>query len=114
MPRDPLVYIAHILEAMANIEEDLQGHDVESFQRDRRTRQLLERNLEIISEASRGLPEELKDGERDIPWKAIAGIGNVLRHDYHKTFPAVLWETVEKDLKPLKAAVERMKRGFPG
>ena len=110
MAKDALIYIDHILGAISNIEEDLQGCDFERFQTDRRARQLLERNLEIISEASRGLPQDLKDTEPDTPWKAIAGIGNVLRHDYHKTYPVVLWETIEKDLMPLKAAIERIKR----
>ena len=109
MVKNTSVYIEHILEAIANIEADMQGLDFESFRNDRRARQLLERNLEIISEASRGLPQEFKDKEPDIPWKAIAGIGNVLRHDYHSTYPVVLWETVEKDLKPLKLAVERIR-----
>ena len=108
MPKNPALYADHILEAISNIEEDMEGVDFESFRTDRRVRQLLERNLEIISEASRGLPQEVKDTEQDIPWKAIAGIGNVLRHDYHRTYPVVLWETVEKDLGPLKAAVERI------
>jgi uncharacterized protein with HEPN domain len=49
----------------------------------------------------------LKEVEAQIPWRAIAGIGNVLRHDYHETYPTVLWETCTKDL-PLKEAVVRI------
>ena len=104
------VYADHILEAIANIEADTVGHDFESFRADRRARQLTERNLEIVSEASRRLPKALKDQERDIAWEAIAGIGNVLRHGYHRSHPTILWETCRKDLKPLKAAVARMRR----
>ncbi|MBL6931655.1 MAG: DUF86 domain-containing protein [Rhodospirillales bacterium] len=114
MAKNPALYVDHILEAILNIEEDLKGYNLEKFRIDRKARQLLERNLEIISEASRKLPKNLKDGYPDIPWKAIAGIGNVLRHDYHKTYPVVLWETAFKDLPPLKAAILRMgrKRGI--
>lgn len=108
MDKDPSVYVLHILEAIANIEMDTAGYDFEKFRRDRRARQLVERNLEILSEASRRLPKELKDTESQIPWRAIAGIGNVLRHDYHETYPTVLWDTCTKDLKPLKAAVVRI------
>lgn len=43
-----------------------------------------------------------------IDWAAIAGIGNVLRHDYHQSHPTVLWETCVKDLEPLKLALGRM------
>jgi uncharacterized protein with HEPN domain len=73
------------VEAIANIETDIMGYDFERFRADRRTRQLVERNLEILSEAGRRLPSEYKDREVQIPWRAIAGIGNVLRHDYHET-----------------------------
>ncbi|MCP5370958.1 MAG: DUF86 domain-containing protein [Hyphomicrobiales bacterium] len=110
MARDPRVCITHMIEALDHIAEDLAGHDFESFRGDRRARQLLERNLEILSEASRGLPPALKEREPDTPWKAIAGIGNVLRHDYHRTYPRVLWDTVEKDLDPLRATPARLAR----
>ena len=108
MEKDPAIYVRHILEAIANIETDIAGYDFEKFRVDRRTRQLVERNLEILSEASRRLPNEYKDREVQIPWRAIAGIGNVLRHDYHETYPTILWDTCQKDLKPLKDAVVRI------
>jgi uncharacterized protein with HEPN domain len=108
MEKDPTIYLRHILEAIANIETDIAGYDFEKFRADRRTRQLVERNLEILSEASRRLPNEYKDREVQIPWRAIAGIGNVLRHDYHETYPTVLWDTCKKDLQPLKDAVLRI------
>lgn len=106
----PTVYADHILDAIANIEADTANHDLESFQADRRTCQLVERNLEIISEASRRLPQTLKDKEAGIPWGEVAAIGNVLRHAYHRVQAQVLWETCRKDLEPLKAAVKRIRR----
>jgi uncharacterized protein with HEPN domain len=99
-----------MLDAIANIEADIAGHDFDGFRVDRRAKQLVERNLEILSEASRRLPEAMKAEEKGIDWTAIAGIGNVLRHDYHKSEPLVLWETCKKNLEPLKAAVERIRR----
>lgn len=108
--KDPRLHADHMLQAIADIEADIAGYDLDSFLADRRAKQLVERNLEIISEASRRLPEDLKAKEPDIEWAAIAGIGNVLRHDYHDTHPTVLWETCKKDLAPLKAAVRRIRR----
>ena len=110
MEKDAAIYVRHILEAIDNIEADTMGYNFEKFRADRRARQLVERNLEILSEASRRLPTELKEHEAQIPWRAIAGIGNVLRHDYHETYPTVLWDTCKKDMEPLKAAVERIGR----
>lgn len=108
MERDRRLHADHMLEAIANIEADTAGYDFERFRRDRRVRQLVERNLEIISEASRRLPQAAKDAEGQIPWRAIAGIGNIIRHDYHDTYPAILWETCAKDLQSLKSALARI------
>lgn len=108
MDKDPRVPAEHFLDAIANIESDLAGYDLARLANDRRARQLLERNLEIVSEASRRLPEQLTETEPGIPWRAIAGIGNILRHAYHRTDPEILWTTVERDLPPLKDAVERI------
>lgn len=114
MKEDPGRYVDHMLEAIANIETDIAGCDFEGFRKDRRIRQLVERNLEIISEASRRLPQAAKDAEGDIPWRDIAGIGNVIRHDYHETYPTILWETCIKDLQPLKSALSRIHAAIAG
>ena len=114
MNRDPSLYVDHMLVAITNIETDTAGYDFERFRKDRRVRQLVERNLEIISEASRRLPQAAKDAEERIPWRAIAGIGNVIRHDYHDTYPTVLWETCVKDLEPLKSSLLRIRSMITG
>lgn len=103
-------YVSDILTAVGYIEADTEGFDLESFRADRKARQLTERNLEIISEASRRLPDSLKAQASDIPWDKIAGIGNVLRHDYFNVAMEVLWSICQDDLPPLKAAMRRMQR----
>ena len=110
MSKNPTLYVDQILEAIKNIYADIAGKDLESFRADRRTRQLVERNLEILSEASRRLPDEFKQREPDTPWRNIAGIGNVLRHDYYKSNPEILWEICRRDLKNLQDAVERISK----
>ena len=54
------------------------------FRTDRDTRQSVERSLEIISEASRRLPAELRQMRPDIPWRQVSDLGNVLRHNYFR------------------------------
>lgn len=110
MSKNPTLYVDQILEAIKNIYTDIAGKDLESFRADRRTRQLVERNLEILSEASRRLPDEFKQREPDTPWRNIAGIGNVLRHDYYKSNPEILWEICRRNLKNLQDAVERIRK----
>jgi uncharacterized protein with HEPN domain len=67
--RDPRAYVEDILEAIANVEADTDELDFNRFAVDRRVRQLVERNVEIISEASRRLPDDIKAAEPDIPWR---------------------------------------------
>jgi uncharacterized protein with HEPN domain len=62
---------------------------------------VVERGIEIISEASRRLPQELKLRRPEIPWPKVAGIGNVLRHDYADVAHDVLWHVVRDNLPPL-------------
>jgi uncharacterized protein with HEPN domain len=65
-------------------------------------RWLVERGIEIISEASRHLSDEMKSRRPEIPWSKVAGIGNVLRHDYDRAAPDVLWKLVQDDLPLLQ------------
>jgi uncharacterized protein with HEPN domain len=62
--------------------------------------------LEIISEACRRLPAEVRDRHPDIPWRDIAGAGSVYRHGYDAVLEEILWETVHFSLEPLRVIVE--------
>lgn len=105
---DTSTYIAHILQAIDYIEADIQGLSLEKLRADRKARQLVERNLEIISEASRRLPESCKTQEASIPWRRVADFGNVLRHEYDRIDLDELWRICREDLLPLKTAMLRM------
>jgi uncharacterized protein with HEPN domain len=65
------------------------------------------RCLEIISEASRRLPDELKARHTSIPWKEMAGAGNVYQHDYEEVDSDEVWVTVQDHLPKLRLVVER-------
>ena len=67
---------------------------------------IVQRANEIISEASRRLPDELKLTRPEIEWRSIAGIGNVLRHEYHTISDKVIWDVVQAELPLLKTAIE--------
>jgi uncharacterized protein with HEPN domain len=64
------------------------------------------RCLEIISEASRRLPDELKARHPLVAWKNMAGAGNVYRHDYEDVAASFVWVVLEDHLPPLRTAVE--------
>jgi len=66
------------------------------------------RNLEVIGEATKNLSDDLRASNPSIPWRQIAGMRDVLIHDYLKVNLSRVWRTVESDLPPLDAAVKRL------
>jgi uncharacterized protein with HEPN domain len=82
------------------------GLAYETFLGDVRTVYAVIRCLEIISEASRRLPDDLKARHPSIEWKKIAGAGNVYRHNYEDVAARFVWDTVDRALPPLRVVVE--------
>jgi uncharacterized protein with HEPN domain len=68
-------------------------------------RSAVERGIEVISEASRHLDRELKSQHKDVRWKDIAGIGNILRHEYQRVDGQIIWNAVKDHLPALKKAL---------
>jgi uncharacterized protein with HEPN domain len=93
---------ADILEAIERIRQVLSGISLGRFEQDWQKRWLVERGIEVISEASRHIAPDIKARHPQIPWSKVAGIGNVLRHDYDHVAPDVLWKLVQEDLTPLE------------
>jgi uncharacterized protein with HEPN domain len=108
--------LADILEAIERIRHVLDSVSLEAFEQDWQKRWLVERGIEVISEASRHLTDELKTRHAEIPWSKVAGIGSVLRHDYDRVAPDVLWKLAHDDLPELERVcraelAEEEKRG---
>jgi uncharacterized protein with HEPN domain len=100
-------HILHdILEAIERIEHATHGKTFPEFESSWETRWLVQRGIEIISEASRGIPETVKSQRPEIPWKQVAGIGNVLRHDYAGLADRIIWGVVIDELPKLKKAIQ--------
>jgi uncharacterized protein with HEPN domain len=115
MPRAPVAdRLRHMLDAIARIETLTVGKSIEDYAADWLTRDAVERNLEGVSEASRHVPSDLKAQHKNVRWRAVAGLGNVLRHDYPQVKDPRVWRIVSHDLAPLKAAVEAMLQEIHG
>ena len=80
----------------------LEDISLEVFETDWQRKWLVERGVEIISEASRHLTDELKARHPEIPWQKVAGIGNVLRHNYESIAAPVIWKLAQADLPILE------------
>jgi uncharacterized protein with HEPN domain len=96
--------LSDILEAIENISTLTTDVSLEEFEGDWQKRWMVERGIEIISEASRRLPDDLKQRHPEIPWQKVASIGNVLRHEYERVAPAILWKLAQDELQPLEDA----------
>ena len=107
---DVVAPLQHIREAIDHLQAFAAGKGLDDYLREPMLRFAVERGVEIISEASRRIPDDLKARHGHIPWREIAGIGNVLRHDYERVDDRELWTVVTRDLPPLKAVVEAMLR----
>ena len=94
--------LTDIIEAVELIRSEMVGVTRQNLESDKRKRWLIERGIEVISEASRHLTDELKARHPEIPGSKVAGIGNVLRHEYERVAHDVLWRVARDDLLPLE------------
>jgi uncharacterized protein with HEPN domain len=94
--------LTDMVEAIERIRSELKDISLEEFENDWRRQWLVERGIEIVPEASRHLTDELKARRPEIPWKKVAGIGNVLRHDYESVAAPVMWKLAIFDLPDLE------------
>jgi uncharacterized protein with HEPN domain len=115
--KTPILRLEDILENIGLIEDYTRNYSDQTFVHDRKCQDAVERCLLRISEAAsklEGLIESLIPGQ---PWSEIRAVGNILRHEYDRVDPAVIWHIVSEDLRPLKDAVEstldRLRRESP-
>lgn len=102
--RDPREGLQDILEAIGHIERyAARGRQV--FDADELIQNWFVRHLQIIGEAVRALPEEIRDRMPDVPWSKIVGMRHILVHDYFAVDTDVVWDVIERDLPGLKRKI---------
>jgi uncharacterized protein with HEPN domain len=80
----------------------------EGFLKDRKTRNAVERNLEIIGEAARSVSQGTREKLPAIPWRSVVGLRNVLAHEYGEIRYEVLWSVVRDKLPPMISQLEAL------
>jgi uncharacterized protein with HEPN domain len=108
----PRLRLLHMRDEIESLSQELGGLDFETYRESYGFRRITERAIQIISEAARALPEELRGRYPDAPWADIIAIGNRLRHEYHRIDDKVLWETATADLPKLQPIIQRMLTEF--
>lgn len=112
MARRISVVLEEMLEAIDGIQSAIGDKTLDDFSNDWLLKHGVQRGLEIISEAARHLPDSLLTETADLPWSQIRGIGNFLRHEYHKISDAIVWATAVDDLPPLRLAIVGLRQNL--
>ncbi|HUU29358.1 MAG TPA: DUF86 domain-containing protein [archaeon] len=108
MPRDSRLFLDDILEAVCNIREYTAGMDYNAFRHDKKTRDAVVRNLEVIGEAAGRLPESLRRATPEIEWKKISSIRNILIHEYFGVSLPIIWDVVQSKLDQLETSCRKL------
>jgi uncharacterized protein with HEPN domain len=107
-PRDCREHLADILNAAQKALDFVAGMSYEDFLADDKTIYAVIRALEIIGEAAKRIPPDLRDLHPQVPWRSMAGIRDKLIHNYVNVHPEVVWRTVTEDLPPLLPMLRRV------
>ncbi|MEJ5349030.1 MAG: DUF86 domain-containing protein [Desulfosoma sp.] len=110
--RDPKERLRDILEAIAAIERHLRGRA--EFESDELLQGWFIRNLQIIGEAARALPEDVRALAPDIEWTKMIGMRNVLVHGYFEIDTEIVWQAASRDAPALRPHVEGLLRQLEG
>lgn len=108
MQKDPFIYLDDILFSIRLIEQYIQGLSFETFEHSYEAQDKVLRRLEIIAEAAKKLPEQLRTDNPDIPWKSIIGLRNIISHAYDEVNLVEIWTIISKHLTETKHQIERI------
>lgn len=110
--REPRLYLEDIKDSIEKIEKYIKDLSFDEFTRDDKTIDAIVRNLTIIGEAARNIPEELKLKNPDIAWSETIGMRNKITHEYFGVDEDILWKTIKEDLPTLKKQIWGLLENF--
>jgi uncharacterized protein with HEPN domain len=114
MSREFLDFVEDILDGMNKAELLLEGIRYSQFKADFRINFAVVRALEIIGEAAKRLPEDLRQRYPDIPWKGMAGMRDRIIHGYDNVDFQIVWDVVKRDIPEIKPKIERILIDYEG
>ncbi|HED37404.1 MAG TPA: DUF86 domain-containing protein [Ignavibacteria bacterium] len=103
-----MTYLNDIYDSITKGISFIKDMTYEDFQKDEKTQYALIRAIEIIGEASKKIPNEIQDQSKEIPWREISGMRDILVHDYFGINTEVIWKTANKDLPELREKIQKL------
>lgn len=110
MKRDYFDYIQDILDSIKDIEVFIAGMDFNKFKDDKKTINAIIRSLEVIGEAAKKLPDEIREKYSDIPWRNIIGMRDKLIHEYFGVDEEIIWKVASEEIPALKFSTQEILR----
>jgi uncharacterized protein with HEPN domain len=101
-------YLHDILDSIQKARRFTENMSFEEFSTDAKTIYATVRALEIVGEATKRLPPDIRDRQSSIPWRKMAGIRDIMIHEYNRVDLAVVWKTVKEDLPSVEPLITRV------
>jgi len=106
--REWRLFVEDILESIELVQTYVKGMSFEDFKNDRKTIDAVVRNFEIIGEASKFIPEEIKKKYQNIDWKGIIGLRNRIAHEYFDISLIIVWHIITEELPAIKEHMNKL------
>lgn len=106
--RQPSILFSDMLDSVTAVLDYTAGMNYKAFLNDRKTRDAVIRNLQVLGEAGNRIPKTIRDGYPEVEWMRIIRSRHILVHDYSGIDYEIVWRIIEVHLPPLKGALENI------